>query len=272
MTATTAPRPPAPRWAALRWAAEARWPVSVGFAGALIGLWELWAATVAPVYIHGPSTIVADTVRLAADGTLGPLLGESVRRAATGFAIGAGLGAVIGLVAGVVPVVEDLVDPPVAVTYPFPKIALFPALAVLLGFDDRTRIVVIAVACFYPAYLNAHSGTRGINPGFLWLARNVGAGRLRTFTQVVVPAALPRLLVGLRISLALSFVLMFATEVIGFTTGIGAEIFQARLAGDYDVMWAGTAVIGLVGFVADRLLGAVSRRLLRGRELEVGVG
>lgn len=231
--------------------------------------WELAGLLgLLPDYILRPTTIVGDIVSLLVDGTLHPLVLESLRRALLGFAIGSAVGFVLGLLTGVSPWFGDIVDGPVAASYPIPKVALFPAIAVILGFDDRTRVIVIALACFYPVYLNAQSGTRGIERDFVWLGRNNEASWLCQFRSIVVPAALPKAIVGLRLSLALSFVMMFATEVIGFGTGLGSAIFRARLEGDYHLMWAGVVVIGAIGFIADQLLRVIGARLTKGQALE----
>ncbi|MBA3311383.1 MAG: ABC transporter permease [Nocardioidaceae bacterium] len=270
MTAATRPGV-TPSW--LRTVDDHPWMLPAGLVLAVVAVWELSGLVGAlPEYILRPTAIVGDVVGLLIDGTLHPLVLESLRRALIGFAIGAAAGFVLGLVTGVSPWFGDVLDGPVAVSYPIPKIALFPAIAVILGFDDRTRILVIALACFYPVYLNAQSGTRGINRDLIWLGRNNEASWLRGFTTIVVPAALPKALVGLRLSLALSFVMMFATEVIGFGTGLGSAIFRSRLEGDYSLMWAGVVVIGSIGFLADQVLLAAGRRLTRGQSMEGHLG
>ncbi|MFW6010033.1 MAG: ABC transporter permease, partial [Actinomycetota bacterium] len=152
--------------------------------------------------------------------------------------------------------------------YPLPKIALFPAIAVWLGFTDRARILVIALACFYPSFVNALSGTRTIDRELLWVARNLGAPRIRSFFQVVLPAALPRILVGIRISLALSFVLLFSTEAIASREGLGYWVFEAYLNVRYDLMYAAIALLALLGFVADRVVLFIGDRLTRGHTIE----
>lgn len=262
MTASAAVQP---RRQILEGIVQRGWPVSLGFVAVLVIAWELSGVLGAlPSYILAPSSILAGVWDLHQGDILWGLLGPSLRRAMIGFAIGTGLGVVLGLVAGTVRVVEDLIDLPMSFTYPLPKIALFPVFAVWLGFRDPTRILVIALACFYPAYLNAFSGTRGINPRFIWVARNVGARRIRTFLQVVFPAALPRTFAGIQISLAISFILLFATETIGFSDGLGSDIFRSFQNGLYQRMYAGIAVLGFAGFLANALLVAVTRRLSHG--------
>lgn len=246
---------------------DRRWPVTWAFVLVLLGLWQLYAMGDRASYVLGPVAIAGAIVEFANTGDLWGQLGTSMRRSFLGYGIGAGLGLVLGLIAGGVRSVGDLVDLPVSFTYPLPKIALFPVFAVWLGFTDVTRVLVISLACFYPAYLNALSGTRAIDPNLIWVARNAGAKRIRTFAQIVFPAALPRAFAGLQISLAISFILLFATETIGFSDGLGSDIFRSFQNGLYPRMYAGIAVLGIVGFLANAILVRLTTRLTRGRML-----
>jgi ABC-type nitrate/sulfonate/bicarbonate transport system permease component len=270
------PRPVEPEEAGPRnwrdaweWMLQRRWPVTLVFVGLIFGSWEIWGALDRlPRYILPPSSIVTALVEYLGDGTLGPATVSSMQRLGMGFVIGAGLGVLIGLAAGVLRPVEDVADPIVSLTYPLPKIALFPAIAVWLGFTDQARILVIALACFYPAFVNALSGARTVDPQFVWVAANLGANRLRTFFQVILPAALPRIMVGLRISLALSFVLLFSTEAIASREGLGHWIQEGYLNVRYDLMYASIALLALLGFLADRVVVAIGERLTRGHTIE----
>ena len=240
------------------------WILSVAFVVALIAAWQMLSGTkMLPVYIYGPLQILSAVIDMAKSGALVDQLGPSLFRALSGFAIGGAVGVLLGLLAGVSRVFRDLFDLPQSFTHSIPKIALFPAIAVLLGFSDRSRILVIAVSCFYPAYLNALNGALGLNPRFVWVAHNAGASRLRTFFQVVVPASLPRTLVGLRISLMVAFVIMVATEVVGYSNGLGAGLIIAYRNGDYGAMYAGIATVAVCGILANAVLQFVSRRICR---------
>lgn len=247
-------------------ALEKKWPVSVAFTAFLVGIWQLAGALGwLPEYIETPTSIVAGIVDLATDGELWGLLGPSLKRSFSGFVIGSALGVLIGLLTGINRPAEQFLELPVSFTYPLPKIALFPALAIMFGFTDSTRIIVIALACFYPAYLNANLGTRSIDPAFVQLAKNAEASRLRTFFQVIIPAALPRIFTGLQISLGVSFILLFATEIIGFSDGVGSDILRSSREAKYQRMYSGIVILGLAGFVSSRLLLLIGRIATKGR-------
>lgn len=250
---------------------EHTWLISTGFSVAVLLVWQALAASgVLPVYIHGPISILGSVIELARSGQLGEQVGPSLFRALSGFAIGGAAGMMLGLLAGVSRVFRDLFDLTQSFTHAIPKIAIFPAIAVLLGFTDQSRILVIALSSFYPSYLNALNGTLGINPRMIWVARNAGASGLRTFFQVVVPASLPRALVGLRISLMIAFVLMVATEVVGHSNGLGAGLMRAYRDGEYGAMYAGIVVVAVCGVLANAVLQWLSGRLCGGTVAQGG--
>ncbi len=257
-----------PHQGVLERAVTARWPVAVVFTGCLVGVWQLSGVLGRlPPYVLTPAQIVGAVWSYAVDGTLLGATVDSLRRLAVGFAVGAGLGVTVGLLAGMMRPVNALVSPLVSFTFPLPKIALFPAIALWLGFSDRAIGLVIALACFYPAFVNALAGTRGIDPSHLWVADNLGASRWRAFWQVLFPAALPRMIVGVRISLALAFVMVFATEAISSRPGLGFVIVESYQFLRYDRMYSAIAVLAMLGLIADRLLALAARRGTRGHDI-----
>ena len=256
------------------WMLDQQWPVALAFTVVIALVWEIAADSGSlPRYLLAPTATLAAAYEMLRSGELGPLVQVSMKREFSGFVLGAGLGVVIGLVAGVARWTGDVIDGAVSLLYPVPKIAMLPIFAIWLGFTDTTRIAVIALACFFPAYLNAQSATRSVDPNLVAVARNAESGRLRTIFQVLLPAALPRILVGVRTALALSFIMMFATEVIGASAGtnagLGGRTFAAGSNGDYDVLWAVLLTIAVLGVVLDTVLRVVSARLTRGAAKEL---
>jgi ABC-type nitrate/sulfonate/bicarbonate transport system permease component len=256
-------------------AVDARWPISLAFTAMLIAVWQAWAAGPGlPDYILSPSEIVDAFFDALLHDNLLSATGASLLRAVPGFVIGAVLGVFSGLLAGVWRPAEEVGDTLVSLTYPLPKISLFPLVVIWLGFTDTARILVISISVFYPAFVNSLAGARGVDRRLVWAAQNFEAGRVRTFLRVILPAALPSVLAGLRISLALSFVLTFATEAIGASrSGLGVVIQEGYNSLQYDPMYAAIAMFAVLGLLADVLLRTVGTRLLRGQRLEaVGHG
>ncbi|WP_198969272.1 ABC transporter permease [Xylophilus sp. ASV27] len=247
------------------------WPVTLAFLLLVLCLWELASRRAgSPDYFLGPIEIVnAAVVKLVHGNVLEPAL-RSSSRAFGGFFLGGAFGVALGLLSGVSRTVRNLFDVPQAFVHAIPKISLFPAVAVWLGFTDASRILIIGLSCFFPAYLNAMSGALGINSRYLWLCRNNEVSRLRTFLQVVLPASLMRTMVGLRISLMVAFILMVATEVVGHSDGLGTIVMESYQEGDYRQMYAAILFIALAGYLSNLALESVARRLCRGQAMEFG--
>lgn len=248
---------------------ERRWPVSLALVLLLLATWQGFGlAGALPRYLLAPSEIFAALVDAQRDRALLGAVGASVQRQLSGFLIGAAAGVILGLLAGVLRFAEDVLDTFVSLTYPLPKIALFPVVVLWLGFSDSARILVIATSCFYPAFVNALAGTRHLDQRMLWVARNVEAGRWRTFWQVVFRGSMPAIVTGVRISLALSFVLTFATESIGASRdGLGYLIGDGFNNLLYDLMYAGIVSFAILGFIADQSFVRGASRLLHGQKV-----
>lgn len=254
-------------------AVRAKWPVSSAFVLLLLLTWQI-AGTIAdtPSYLFVPTSIFAAFVEQLTN-QLPANTAATVWRQTTGFVLGTTLGTAIGLLAGMSRPVDDLTSPIVSLTYPLPKIALFPVLIVWLGFGDAPRITVVALACFYPALVNAAAGTRGVDRRKIWIAQNFGASRIVMFRNVVLRDAMAMVVVGARISLALSFVVTFSAEAINARDGLGWMIMDGYLNVQYERMYAALVMFGLVGFIADRTLLWASRPLVQGQHLRaVGHG
>jgi ABC-type nitrate/sulfonate/bicarbonate transport system permease component len=230
---------------------------------AVLLLWEALARLgILPEYLVGPVTIAATAFDMIASGELWPHLGASLLRCYGGFALGAALGCAAGLLAGVSPKVRSLFDPLVSLSYPIPKIAVLPILMVWLGLGDASKIAIIALSVFYPLYIGAFQGVLSINPLLVWAARTFGASPMRIYCRVVLPAALPPIFAALRVGLAISFILLFAAEMVSAHKGLGYLIVQAQHFQRFDIMFVAVATIGFFGFVSDRTLMLVQRRLL----------
>jgi ABC-type nitrate/sulfonate/bicarbonate transport system permease component len=234
-----------------------------------VGLLLAWEASaragVLPIYLSWPTAILGAMVGDAAELGLDLLI--SLYRAYAGFAIGAGLGVIVGLAAGLNRGVRQFFDPLVAFLYPVPKIAFLPVFLLLLGLGDGSKIAMIAMSVFFPVFLSAQLGLRSVNTVYLWSARSMGAGTLTMFFRVVMPASAPALFDGLRIGLGHSFVLLFAAELIGASSGLGYYISEGEENVRFDMMFAGIVSFAVVGFASDRLFMLVRRRVLRGMSI-----
>jgi ABC-type nitrate/sulfonate/bicarbonate transport system permease component len=220
-----------------------------------------------PRYLVAPSVIMSTWWELATSGELFLHIGSSLFRQSTGFAIGATCGVTAGLLAGVFRPVERFYEPLISLIYPVPKIAILPLIFVWFGLGSLSKIVVMTISIFFPTYISAFYGAKAVNKIYLWTALNAGASRVEIFFRVVVPSALPDIFNGLRIGLALSFVLMVTTELVISSSGLGYMIGRAEESLRFDRMYVAIVTIGAIGFCADRLLLMIRARLLVGQLL-----
>ncbi len=188
------------------------------------------------------------------------------------FRLGAGLSCAI-LIGGLLGVAmawwkpaELVLGPFVEIFFPMPKSALIPVTALWLGFGDGSKILLITLGCMLPVTLGAYNGARCADRTLVWSARSMGASRLRMLRDVVAPSALPELLSGIRTAMAISFVLLIASELIVSRAGFGYLIGFLGANGTYEPMFAVVLSVACLGFVADRLFQGLTRRVFAWRE------
>jgi ABC-type nitrate/sulfonate/bicarbonate transport system permease component len=233
----------------------------------LVGWEALGRAAFLPRYLSVPSVIAAAFWEVTADGELSQAVATSLYRVTVGFAVGSFTGVFVGLSAGLLPSVRNVFDPLVSLFFSVPKIAFLPIVLLLFGLGHTAEISIIGFSCFFPVFIASRHAILSVDKVLIWTAQNMGASRSTMFCRIFLPAAAPRLFSGLRIGLAHSFVVLFATELIGSQTGLGSLILEGEDANRFDLMFAGIATFAALGFLGDRILMAIRRRLLRGQML-----
>jgi ABC-type nitrate/sulfonate/bicarbonate transport system permease component len=221
---------------------------------------------VSPLVLPPLGSVLSALVRLALSGDLIVHGASSLYRAATGLGLAIVVGSLAGLFMAWSTLVQAIVQPIIRLFYPMPKSALIPVLALWLGFGDASKIVLIFLGCLLPVTVGAYNGARGSEQVLIWSARSLGASRLRMLWDVMVPSATPELLSGIRVALAYSFILLVSAELVAAQKGLGFLIGLLGEGGVYDGMFAMVLAVALLGFVADRTLLMISRRLLRWQE------
>src|SRR6266850_1332338 len=217
-------------------------------------VWQLAALRGLPSYLLGPLEILKHFAAALGSQELYEHAAASLVRALPGFAIGALLGIALGLAAGIARSFDELLSPLVFLTYPVPKIVMLPVFMLWFGIGDLSKILIIALACFYPAFINAYYGARATRRILVWSARNMGASEAEIFRRVVLPGALPQIFAGLRVALALSFIVMFAAEMINARSGLGHLIREAENSLRFDLMYVSLLTIAILGYAGDRLI------------------
>ena len=205
-------------------------------------------------------------LRLLQGGDLWSNAASSLYRGGVGLLLAILIGGALGISMAWWRPVRALMNPLVEIFYPLPKSALIPVTALWLGFGDGSKILLIFLGCMLPVTLAAFNGARSSDQALVWSARSMGASRLRTLWDVVLPSALPEMLNGIRTALALTFVLLVSSELIVARSGLGYLIGFLGAGGVYDAMFAVVLTVALLGFVADRIYQLLMRRMLRWRE------
>ncbi len=231
-------------------------------------VWELAARfeLVSTTALPPLSAVITSWIDMIKDGELITNGLSSLFRAGAGLALAVFVGAILGITMAWWKPVNVLLAPIVEVFYPLPKSALIPVTVIWLGFGDGSKILLIFLGCMLPVTIGAFNGARSSEQALVWSARSMGANRLRMLWDVVVPSAMPELLNGIRTALALSFILLVSSELIVAQKGFGFLIGYLGANGNYDAMYAVVLTVAFLGFAADRIYLAITKRTLAWRE------
>ena len=221
---------------------------------AVLVVWQLAALRGLPEYVLSPVEIARHFVEALGTAELYENIWASLGRSIPGFALGSLLGAALGLAAGTARWFDRMLSPAVFLTYPVPKIVMLPIFMIWFGIGDLSKVLIIALACFYPVFINAYYGVRQTRTILVWSALNMGATPAQVFRRVVVPSAAPMIFAALRVSLALSFIVMFAAEMINARSGLGHLIRIAENSLRFDLMYVSLVTIAILGYGGDRLV------------------
>jgi len=181
-----------------------------------------------------------------------------------GFTIAVVLGVSIGIAAAASPAINAVVRPIVRVLAPLPKVALYPALLLLLGFGHGSKITLVTADALFPILLSTYYGASIVEQKLIWSAMAAGTPRYEILFKVVLPAAMPSILTGCRIGLVISCIVVFLAEMITSTDGLGHALVTAARTFQAVDMFVPLITISLLGLILNALLGAVRSYLLRG--------
>ncbi|MFE1597926.1 ABC transporter permease [Methylobacterium sp. ID0610] len=198
----------------------------------------------------------------AFSGTLVAHLVASVSRVLGGFGLAVLAALPLGLLIGRVPLVRQLLDPTFQILRPVPVTAWLPLAMILFGLGPRSAYFLVFLGAFYPILVNTVFGVRSVEPRLFEAAAMLGCRGSAQFARVVLPAALPSIFTGLRLGLGFAWVVIVVGEMTGVPTGLGALIMEARQLSRTEIVICGMVVIGLAGFVSDRIVTLIGRRLL----------
>lgn len=236
----------------------------------LAAVWQLLSmlGVLNPKTVPSFFDVVASGVVLSSEGEIFQHLLVSLYRAEVGLLLGAALGVLLGLAMARIPIMRAAFYPIVSLTYTLPKTALIPIVLLWLGVGDSSTMFVVFIGAFVPIVITTFQGAESVPDAFVWSARSMGSSDTRILWTVVLPAALPQILNGVRIAQAFSIVIVVSAEMVAAYVGIGRFISLFGEAGNYNYMFAAIFFIVIAAFLLDQLFLAVKGRLLAWAETE----
>jgi NitT/TauT family transport system permease protein len=213
-------------------------------------------------FFSSPSSILLVGGEMLHTGELVGHIGVSLQRIAIGFIVGAVPGVLIGLVVGLVPIVRALIQPLVDCTFPIPKVALLPLFILMFGIGEASKYAVIATAVIYLVLINTAAGVRNIDRIYLDVAANFHASKRMMLSDIAVPGALPAIMTGLRLGMAVALIVIVTAEFMGARSGVGYLIWTSWQIFQVEKMYLGLLVIGLLGVFGAMLLDRLERLLI----------
>lgn len=183
----------------------------------------------------------------------------SLLRVTLGFSLAVILGVPLGVISGRVPVCQKLMSNSINGLRAVPGISWLPLALVWFGIGMHTTIFLVAMAAFFPIYINTAAGARHINPILYQAGAMMGIGRIRGIYSILLPAAMPQIISGLRLGLGIAWAYLVLGELTGVPNGLGAIIMDARMIGRIDIIIVGIIIIAVMGRISDILLNAALR-------------
>jgi ABC-type nitrate/sulfonate/bicarbonate transport system permease component len=208
-----------------------------------------------------PSAVAAAFVGIITSGAVVKPLLQTLGLLFVGYAIGCGSALALGLLMGSFRSVYDLFEPLTELVRPIPKPALLPALMLFLGLGSTMKIAIVALATFFPVLINAVQGARGVDPTLIDMARTFGYGKAAIVWRIVLPAAAPFYLAGMRVSLGIGLVVIVVAEMLTANGGIGATLIDMQHEFQVRATYGWLAVLALTGLSLNALFLWIERRL-----------
>ncbi len=212
-----------------------------------------------------PSDVFSTFVELWQSGLLWKHLVPSISRLFIGAAIGVTVGVGIGLLIGLFSMVRAGLVPLVAALFPIPKIALLPLFVIWFGIDETSKYALIAFGTFTPTVVATYGAVDNVDRSLIRMGQSFSLSWFSIVTKIVLPGAMPGILSGLRISLAIAIILLVAAEMLGAEYGIGAYILEAGSLYDLERLFVGVTILSILGVMVSTLIGLVETRLLKWR-------
>lgn len=227
--------------------------------------WGTGTGFISALTLPKPSDVWATFVELYASGQLANHMVPSVTRLIVGAALGASVGIAVGVLIGLFSLARAGLVPVVAALFPIPKIALLPLFVIWFGIDEASKYALIAFGTFTPTVVATYGAVDNVDRSLIRMGQSFSLSWWSIVRKIVLPGAMPGILSGLRVSLAIAIILLVAAEMLGAEYGIGAYILQAGSLYDLERLFVGVTILSVLGVTVSALIGTVEKRLLRWR-------
>jgi sulfonate transport system permease protein len=217
---------------------------------------------IAAYLIPSPLVVIDTFFQFWGDGTLLDDTWTSVSRMLQGFSLAVFTGLVLGIVMGLFTRVDKFFAGVFNAIRVIPPLAWIPIIILWFGIGEASKVIIIFKGAFFPILLNTIQGIEGVPKGYLEVSKLMGVSKRKVLFQVIVPAALPSIFVGLRLGLGTAWMAVVAAELIASESGLGFRITQGRELSQPDVMVIGMALIGLIGVSMDAVITLIQKRVL----------
>ena len=243
------------------------WLGAALFGAGLLLLWQALADRqfISPVFFPSPSRTLAELYRQVASGQLWKPLGATATRMFFGWALASLAGVVLGAAIGFSQRARDFLEPSLEFMRPLPASAVIPVAILFLGLSNAMTVAVIAFGAVWPVLLASVHGFASVEPQLMEVASALRLPRRQLFIKIAAPSALPDILAGARVSLAIALILAVVTEMQASQTGLGQNILLAQRSFRSPELYAGVVTLGIMGFAINQAIVVLERRLLRWR-------
>jgi sulfonate transport system permease protein len=218
--------------------------------------------------LPSPERVAVTAVELLRDGSLLRNAAVSMSRVLSGYGLAVALALPVAVLFTLAPALRRALNPPLEFLRQIPPLALIPLLILWLGIGEAQKLGVVTLTCFFPIFLGTLDGLTRVDPRLVEVGRVCGLQRGGIVWRIVLPAAMPAIVTGLRIALGLSWRALVGAELIAASVGLGYMIVDAQNMARTDIVLVGVVVIGALGMTTDRLVCALLRRLMPWMRLE----
>lgn len=233
----------------------------------IIAIWQFFSSSgaVSATVLPSPLQIATTFFELMINGVLFGHLQISIYRAVIGFLLGASIALILGFIVGFSKQSESYIDPTMQMLRTIPSLAVTPLFILWFGFDELSKVLLIAFASFFPVYINTYNGIRSVDSKLFDVARILEFSKWKQVTKLILPSALGHILVGIRLSIGIAWLSLVVAELMGSSAGVGYMIMDARQFSQTDKVFVGIIIFGVVGKLTDSFVRILEKKLLKWR-------